>query len=165
MSRWASAALEVASGRKASVADPGTCMNIGVINGGTKSNIIAGQAFAHWSARLQPGESNDKFLQEIKHCVPPGSVVDWEVPFSGQPLPAAGQEDRAIRQFCRQSGLPPARPVDFWTEASLFSAAGLPALVLGPGHIAQAHQIDEWVALNQLQRAMEIYRGVILSDG
>jgi len=54
--------------------------------------------------------------------------------------------------------------VDFWTEAALFSAAGLPAMVLGPGHIVQAHQADEWVALNQLQRAREIYQGVVLGE-
>jgi acetylornithine deacetylase len=41
--------------------------------------------------------------------------------------------------------------VDFWTEASLFSAAGLTAFVFGPGDIAQAHTADEWVALEQLE--------------
>ena len=40
--------------------------------------------------------------------------------------------------------------VDFWTEASLFSQAGLTAFVFGPGDIAQAHTADEWVALDQL---------------
>jgi len=42
--------------------------------------------------------------------------------------------------------------VDFWTEASLFSAAGMTAIVYGPGDIAQAHTADEWVALEQLER-------------
>jgi acetylornithine deacetylase len=45
--------------------------------------------------------------------------------------------------------------VDFWTEASLFSAAGMTAIVYGPGDIAQAHTADEWVALDQLQRYAE----------
>ena len=48
--------------------------------------------------------------------------------------------------------LPIGNAVDFWTEASLFSAAGLVAFVYGPGDIAQAHTADEWVALDQLQR-------------
>ena len=54
--------------------------------------------------------------------------------------------------------------MDFWTEASLFSAAGLPALVLGPGNIAQAHLTDEWVALSQLQRAYELYGQLVNAD-
>ena len=45
--------------------------------------------------------------------------------------------------------------MDFWTEASLFSQAGLTAFVYGPGDIAQAHTADEWVALGQLQRYAE----------
>ena len=40
--------------------------------------------------------------------------------------------------------------MDFWTEASLFSEAGLTAFVYGPGDIAQAHTADEWVSLGQL---------------
>jgi acetylornithine deacetylase len=47
--------------------------------------------------------------------------------------------------------LPIGNAVDFWTEASLFSDAGLTALVYGPGDIAQAHTADEWVSLDQLQ--------------
>jgi acetylornithine deacetylase len=54
--------------------------------------------------------------------------------------------------------------LDFWTEASLFSEAGTPALVLGPGHIEQAHVVDEWVALEQLERAVGIYRNLVIDN-
>jgi N-acetylcitrulline deacetylase (EC 3.5.1.-) len=60
--------------------------------------------------------------------------------------------------------LPIGCAVDFWTEASLFSQAGLNAIVYGPGDIAQAHAADEWVALDQLQRyADSIHRIVSMS--
>jgi acetylornithine deacetylase len=165
MAHWAAGALQVAEGRKTSDKDPGSCMNIGIVAGGTKSNVIAGGAFVHWSARLQPGESSDQFLDQIQSCVPQGSNVDWEVPFRGEPLPAGGQDEIAARQFCTSHELPLGEAVDFWTEASLFSAAGLPALVLGPGDIAQAHVTDEWVELEQLQTAFELYNRVVNNDG
>jgi len=163
--RWAAAALAVAESKKTTPDDPGSCMNIGVVDGGSKSNVIAAGAFIHWSARLRPGESNDGFLDEIKSCVPEGSNVDWEVPFKGEPLPAAGRDDSAARAFCERNGLGWGRDVDFWTEASLFSRAGLPAVVLGPGDIGQAHAADEWVAVGQLQRALELYGRVVKQDG
>jgi len=165
MAHWAAGALQLAGARKISQADPGTCMNIGVIDGGTKSNVIAGGAFVHWSARLQPGESNDEFLRDVQACVPPGSKVDWEVPFQGDPLPASGREDTSARSFCIANGLPLGEPVDFWTEASLFSAASLPAVVLGPGDITQAHVTDEWVKLEQLETASQLYSRVVNNDG
>ena len=61
------------------------------------------------SARLQPGESNAAFLKEIQACA--GSGPDWEVPFRGEPLPAAGQSDAAARAFCRRLQLPLSAPV------------------------------------------------------
>jgi acetylornithine deacetylase len=165
MVRWAARALQVAAGKKASVEDAGSCMNIGIIDGGTKSNVIAGGAFVHWSARLQPGESNEGFLDEIRACAPPGSEVEWEVPFSGAPLPAEGSDDRIARAYCTRNGLEMGEPVDFWTEAALFSAAGFPSLVLGPGMIEQAHVANEWVATGQLERAFRTYGRVVKNDG
>ena len=58
-------------------------------------------------------------------------------------------------------GLPIGNAVDFWTEASLFSAAGYDAFVFGPGDISQAHSADEWIALAQLQRYAEIITRLI----
>ena len=40
--------------------------------------------------------------------------------------------------------------VAFGTEAGLFEKAGIPTVACGPGHIAQAHQADEYVSLAQL---------------
>jgi acetylornithine deacetylase len=165
MALWAAGALQVAREKKHSELDPGACMNIGIIDGGTKSNVIAGNAFVHWSARLRPGESNEEFLREIQACASADSSVDWEVPFAGDPLPAAGQDDAASRAFCTKHGLEPGQAVDFWTEASLFSAAGLPALVLGPGDIAQAHVANEWVSTSQLEQAYRLYGQVVKNDG
>ena len=55
--------------------------------------------------------------------------------------------------------------VDFWTEAALFSAAGLTALVYGPGDIAQAHSADEWVRLTELAEAANTHRRIIDAHG
>jgi acetylornithine deacetylase len=44
--------------------------------------------------------------------------------------------------------------VSYATEAGLFQAAGSPAVVIGPGDIAQAHAADEWIAKDQLERCM-----------
>jgi acetylornithine deacetylase len=61
------------------------------------------------------------------------------------------EENRlAARDLADELDLPVGNAVDFWTEASLFSRAGMTALVYGPGDIAQAHAADEWVSLQQL---------------
>jgi acetylornithine deacetylase len=47
-------------------------------------------------------------------------------------------------------------PVPFGTDASTIAGAGIPAVVFGPGDIAQAHTKDEWIDLAQLAPAAEI---------
>ena len=50
--------------------------------------------------------------------------------------------------------------VAFGTEAGLFQRAGIPTVVCGPGHIAQAHQADEYVSLAQLGAAERFLRAL-----
>ena len=50
--------------------------------------------------------------------------------------------------------------VAFGTEAGLFKNAGIPTVVCGPGSIAQAHQPDEYVSLEQLARCEAFLRGL-----
>ena len=90
----------------------------------------------------------------------------YQETFRGPSLPsgdvATAEERRlAARDIADALGLPIGNAVDFWTEASLFSAAGYYALVFGPGDIAQAHTADEWVAIEQLERAARHYSKVI----
>lgn len=75
--------------------------------------------------------------------------------------PAAEDRRLAARDLAEELGLPVGNAVDFWTEASLFSEAGLTALVFGPGDIAQAHTADEWVSLAQLQTYGGIVRDIL----
>ena len=157
--RWLTTALDYCQAD----ADAGrhTCFNLGLFNGGTKSNVIAGDARVHYSARLGPGQSNEELFEALKGLAGADQWVEWDIPFAGPPLPAGGRDDIGSRAFCQYHGLSIGEPVGFWTEASLFSDAGLSALVLGPGDIAQAHAVDEWVSLDELSRARQIYRSLV----
>ncbi|WP_191621387.1 acetylornithine deacetylase [Marinihelvus fidelis] len=159
--RWSASAIELA--RSMAAERRRSCFNIGTAGGGVKSNVIADHADIFWSARLAPGDSNDDFLATLSE-LDGGEHAEWITSFSGPPLPTAGHDDAAARQFAALNELPTGDGLDFWTEASLFAAAGLPALVLGPGNIEQAHVVDEWVALEQLERACERYGAVVNGD-
>ena len=50
--------------------------------------------------------------------------------------------------------------VSFGTEAGLFHNAAIPTIICGPGHIAQAHQPNEWVAIDQLARCEAFMRNL-----
>ena len=46
--------------------------------------------------------------------------------------------------------------MSYATEAGLFQAAGAPAVVCGPGDIAQAHTADEWIAASELDKCLAL---------
>jgi len=159
--QWADAAIDYAA--REAVSGNGLCFNIGTMNGGSGSNVIAAKSNVHWSARIPPGGDSDAALATICTLTEPARRVNWNARFNGSALPAFGSDDQAARDFCQCHGLTIGQPVDFWTEASLFSTVGQPAIVLGPGNIEQAHTADEWVDLEQLDRATETYHRLIES--
>jgi len=148
---WMADAVRLADGADA-------CFNVGEVAGGIKSNVIADRATVRWSARLAPGRDDTSFFHRVTSAA---TDVTWRRPFQGPPLPAPGRDDDQAAAWADRLGWPIGDPVDFWTEASLFSAGEVPALVLGPGDIAQAHTADEWVALEQLERAYDLYQKVL----
>ena len=161
LSAWVAAAVSKADQMDSQGRRP--CFNVGEIHGGIKSNIIAEKANLHWSARLSPGDSNQGFL-DVMSGLGASSSAQWHVPFSGPPMPTHGRDTSQAEAFIKQHGIEAGPAVDFWTEASLFAQAGIPAIVLGPGNIAQAHALDEWVSTGQLERALEIYTQLVNND-
>ena len=135
----------------------GLRFNIGKVEGGIKANVIAPSAKVRFGFRPLPSHDIDALHARFGTCASPGALERYEETFRGPSLPAgdiASAEARrlAARDLALQLQLPIGNAVDFWTEASLFSQAGLTAFVYGPGDIAQAHTADEFVTLEQLQR-------------
>lgn len=158
LANWCVAALVEA--KQAELLGQRSCFNIGTVEGGVKSNVIADRAEVFWSARLLPGQSNEAFLEQCL-ALESAEYGEWAVSFSGPPLPTPGQDEKRSRSFAEHNGLAAGDGLDFWTEASLFTAAGIPALVLGPGNIEQAHVVDEWLSVEQLETALDIYQKLV----
>lgn len=134
----------------------GLRFNIGRIEGGIKANMIAPEAELRLGMRPLPSMDVDALLARLRDCaeVVPARLVET---FRGPSLPAGAPAQAEARREAAQRvatslALPLGAAVDFWTEAALFSQAGLTAFVYGPGDIAQAHSADEWVALEQLEQ-------------
>lgn len=165
---WSSRALGMAAEMKsASFAElSGLPFNLGRIEGGSKGNVIAGSCEIRCNFRPLPSQSADELLAMLRAMAPPAHLVALDELFRGPPLPAgkgdvAAKQLDAARALAGRLDLPVGKAVSFWTEASLFSEAGLTALVFGPGDIAQAHGADEWVALEQLGRVASDYVRII----
>jgi acetylornithine deacetylase len=160
--RWATKALAFAESEISHTVGGlgGIRFNLGIIEGGTKANIIADHARLRFGIRSRPGEDPMSVVEKLQALVPDPARVTWERGFVGPPLPSTGAPDAGVK-LARELELPEADPVDFWTEASLFAAAGFPSLVYGPGDIGQAHAAGEHVPLADLATAADTYARLI----
>ncbi|GAB3352476.1 acetylornithine deacetylase [Lysobacter tyrosinilyticus] len=166
--RWGNAALEFVESQSHQRFGglTGLRFNIGRVEGGIKANMIAPSAEVRFGFRPLPSMPIDALHENFRSLRGSAAIDSYQETFHGPSLPAgsiAGAEQRrlAARDLADALELPIGNAVDFWTEASLFSAAGLTALVYGPGDIAQAHTADEWVALDQLATAVSTYQRLL----
>ncbi len=152
---------------------PHTTVNLGQIRGGEAVNIVAEQAELIWEYRPLPGTDADAILARVRQFaerevlprLAAGAGEEAAIAFetiAAAPALEAGDNEAAEQLVQRLLGANRAHAVSFTTEAGLFQRiAGLPAIVCGPGAIAQAHRPDEWVALDQLARAIALVRALI----
>ncbi|MEC7488935.1 MAG: acetylornithine deacetylase [Pseudomonadota bacterium] len=138
---------------------PYTTFNAGIISGGDAVNIIARECLLNWEFRPIPGSDPDAIAARVEDWV--HTVILPHMKNTGQEcfinternvlVPPFDSPASAAEAIARKaSGLNSAGAVAFVTEASLFSRAGIPAVICGPGDIAQAHQPDEFISIEQL---------------
>ena len=138
---------------------PYTTVHTGVIRGGTALNIVPRDCHFDFEFRHLPFDDPEMLLADVKrfaatllpemHAVDPATHIEFD---HISTLPGfdthGGSEIAELGKAC--TGAHEFGKVSFGSEASLFHNAGIPAIICGPGHIAQAHQPNEWVALEQL---------------
>jgi acetylornithine deacetylase len=134
----------------------GTCLNIAALHGGVAFNVIPARGVLEWSIRPYPGFDHAAWDAEIARraaAIDPGIAVEDIIvhhPFGCDALADL------VRPFAARTGA-----LDFWTEAAMWQTHGADAIVIGPGDIAQAHAADEWVALDDLDWAVAMYRALL----
>jgi acetylornithine deacetylase len=136
-------------------------LSVGRVAGGTAPNIVPDACRIDVDRRLLPGETAAAALTDFENYL---REAEPEIPFSSTmalacpPLAATNHPlvDALARAIDSVQGKHERHPVPYGTDASTISEAGIPAVVFGPGDIAQAHTKDEWVELAQVERAAEV---------
>lgn len=136
-------------------------LNLGAIHGGDSPNRICSLCQTSFDLRPLPGMS----LDELKHALQqrlapvladkPGLAMEIRPLFEGLPAfetPAEAEIIKTCEHFTGHA----AQAVAFGTEAPYLSELGMETVVLGPGSIDQAHQPDEYLALNQIQPTIDL---------
>jgi acetylornithine deacetylase len=151
-------------------------LNLGTVRGGSGVNLVPELVVLEIERRLIPGESPQAARDEVieRMAVACGVArVEHEPPFlesAGLPDDTAAAAAKTwidrLESAARGQGYAGLRvAARYGTNASIYSAAGVPAVVFGPGSIEQAHTADEWIDLAQVDAAAEALCRVVAGRG
>jgi acetylornithine deacetylase len=140
----------------------GASLTIGLVSGGTASNILARECSFVFDLRAPPGldplEALRPFFEDAKamdaalkdRFAEAGVRIEPRSNTPGMRPDPDGEAERLARRLAGDNG--PARVVSYAAEAGQFQQAGFSTVICGPGSIEQAHQPDEYLEVSQLER-------------
>src|SRR5207237_9604802 len=129
-------------------------INVGSINGGKQPNIVPDKCAILIDRRTLPGETNKQVITELKSYLRQNKM---SARFSPTQIGVCGPIETSLRQPLVQQlfesiGQKRQVGVDYFSDAGVLTAAGIPSVLFGPGGIAKADTTDEWVSLRELAR-------------
>jgi acetylornithine deacetylase len=133
-------------------------LNIAMINGGLKYNMTPHYCQIKVSRRYTPGESIKDVKEEIERLL---NMIGCSIHYSyvAESFESHASEEsifRLVEYGAREEN----NAVMFWSEAALVDSAGIPAVVIGPGDIAQAHTPNEYISKIELEKTFDFYRNL-----
>jgi acetylornithine deacetylase len=139
---------------------PHTTIHVGTIQGGTILNIIPERCEFIMEWRTIPGDDAARHVGRMRdfvartiepamHAVNRDTGFDFEVLTT---MPGLSLDpDHPLTAIVKQlTGSNSTGKVSYGTEGGYYQNRDIPTIICGPGHIAQAHQPDEWIAQDQL---------------
>jgi acetylornithine deacetylase len=140
---------------------PYTTANSGVVHGGTAFNIVPDLCTFEFEFRPLAVDDVDGLVEEVMaygrerlepemQAIDPAARITFEPKSSWPGLEAPAASD-IVRLAKTLAGRNEHSKVAYGTEAGLFASSGIPAVVIGPGSIEQAHKADEYIAVAQLE--------------
>ncbi|MER8491955.1 acetylornithine deacetylase [Mesorhizobium australicum] len=140
---------------------PYSSLQAGLVAGGHQVNIIPDICTLDLEARAIPGVDPASLLAPVtaraEALAVDGFRIEW-TPMSAYPALSLLQDAALAALLLELTGEAALAAVSYGTEAGLYQAAGLDAIICGPGDIGRAHKPDEYILASELtacQRMIE----------
>ncbi len=142
---------------------------VSVINGGKGVSSVPDLCELEFDRRTIPGEDHDAVRAEIKAVIDGVAAeipeMKWSFVDASLDVPALGTPKQAPTVVALQEAtaavLGKASPIRSFTGSTDAPNFRCEAVICGPGALAQCHSLNEWVELEQIEQAVDIYLGAI----
>ncbi len=143
--------------------DPPTLSwNFGFSDSMDAVNVVPDQSVAWASFRTMPGVDESVLLQQVTRRADELGL-QFEIFPGGEPMQTQPSSD-CVRELCELAtpfiGENQPEAVCYATDACALSALSQ-KIVCGPGEIAQAHTVDEFIEIEELNKGVQLYESAI----
>jgi acetylornithine deacetylase/succinyl-diaminopimelate desuccinylase family protein len=146
-------------------------LSIGRIEGGTSVNTVPDFCRVEVDRRVVGGENPEHAPHQLTEFLTLEGGIDFpyemSAPWLREPALTPRGSDEIIRllgaAIDAERGSHRVHAVAYGTDAATIAWSGIPAVIFGPGDIAQAHTRDEWVDLAEVEQASAILYRLALS--
>lgn len=141
-------------------------LNLGSIHGGDNPNRICAHCETQIDIRPLPGmeleDLHEKLVKRLEPVLAQANGLSLEIRrmFEGLP-PFESDANGEIVRCCEELSGYDSGAVAFGTEAPFLKRLGLQTVVMGPGHIEQAHQPDEYLPMTHIRAGTDILSRLI----
>ncbi len=144
---------------------PFTTLNVGLINGGTAKNVVAGECRFTLEWRPIPGQPAERLLHLLTSAIAEEKQkvtgIEYHVDAARADDGFETSSHSTLVGFLQQLTSKPAGTVAFGTEAAQMTQLGAESVVFGPGDIRQAHRTGEFVPAEELEKCGDILQQAI----
>jgi succinyl-diaminopimelate desuccinylase len=119
---------------------------------GVARNIIPARFDLNLNYRFAPDKTLEEAEIRLREVAEPADAIEIVDRAHAGPVPEGNPH---LARLAEVSGAP-RTPKQAWTDVARLARYGIPAINYGPGETAQAHQVAESVALDNLRTAFEV---------
>ena len=152
-------------------------LNVGMINGGTNTNVVPGKVVLKLDRRMIPEEDPAEVEATLRHVIAqavatsPGVTVEVKRMLLANALKPLPGNKPLVQALCKHASAVFGEPIEasgtpLYTDARLFCERGIPAALYGCGPRtvleSNAKRADEHIELEDLRRATKVVARTLL---
>lgn len=144
---------------------------ISMAQGGIAPNMVPDTCAMMVDIRTVPGlsishildkarELSQRIFLERKLTVSFEPVNERRAIETAQTHPETVFVQKCVQQVTGEN--PPVTGINYFTDASILASDSLPVILYGPGRPELAHKPDEWISLTEFDKAVDVYREILI---
>jgi succinyl-diaminopimelate desuccinylase len=148
-------------------------VNIGRIGGGQKPNVVPDSCEAEIDIRYLPGKNHRQIIDDVERAIAELKKEDRQINAEIEIIRYRSSleiaQNSPVIKTIMEAGkeilgeYPELRGMITPGDSEYLVNAGIPSVIFGPGDEHLAHSANEWIAINDILTAAEIYAAVMIN--